>query len=76
MNVASVGRSAGCLKAALRRTRFQRVSQRSIATTPKLAVDVPATPSLDRPGALSKNHRTSHLRNATMIELTNNLLRE
>ena len=57
MNVASVGRSAGCLKAALRRTRFQRVSQRSIATTPKLAVDVPATPSLDRPGALSKNHR-------------------
>lgn len=35
MNVASVRRPTGCLKAALRRTRYQRACQRSFTTTPR-----------------------------------------
>lgn len=44
MNVASVGRPVGCLKAALRRTRFQRSFQRysssSASLEPRKSADV------------------------------------
>ncbi len=41
MHSASVGRPVGCLKAALRRVRFQKTYQRSFATTAPVSVGNP-----------------------------------